>query len=47
MLCSKGLALKDVEVFVGLFQSLPPWVLLFVPARLVGTSVGFDNLNTY
>ena len=36
---TKGLALKDVEVFMNLYLSLPMWVLLFLPGRLVATSV--------
>ena len=35
----KALAIKDVEVLVNLYLSVPLWALLFVPARLVGTSL--------
>ena len=35
----KALGIKDVEVFVNLYLSVPLWALLFVPARLVGTSL--------
>ena len=34
---AKGLAIKDVQVFLNLYLSVPVWALLFVPARLVGT----------
>jgi F-type H+-transporting ATPase subunit alpha len=36
---TKALAIEDVEVFVSLYLSVPSWVLLFVPARLVGLSL--------
>lgn len=36
---AKGLAIKDVQVFLNLYLSVPYWVLLFVPARLVGHSL--------
>jgi F-type H+-transporting ATPase subunit alpha len=36
---AKALAIEDVEVFVSLYLSVPSWVLLFVPARLVGLSL--------
>lgn len=36
---TKRLALKDVELFINLYLSLPTWVFLFVPGRLVATSV--------
>ena len=35
----KALAIKDVEVLVNLYLSVPLWALLFVPARLVGTCI--------
>ena len=31
---AKGLAIKDVELFLNLYLSVPVWALLFVPARL-------------
>lgn len=36
---AKGLAIKDVELFLNLYLSVPVWALLFVPARLVATSL--------
>ena len=33
----KGLAINSVQVFLHLYFDVPVWVLLFVPARLVGT----------
>ena len=36
---TKGLALKDVEVFMNLYLSLPKWVLLFLPGRLVASTM--------
>ena len=36
---AKGLAIKDVQVFLNLYLSVPVWALLFVPARLVGTCI--------
>jgi len=42
----KDLPLEDVEAFVTAFQSLPTWVLLFVPVRLVGTSIRLDSFKT-
>jgi F-type H+-transporting ATPase subunit alpha len=36
---TKGLAIKDVFIFLNLYLTLPHWVLLFVPARLVGKSL--------
>lgn len=33
----KDLAIEDIQVFLNLYLSVPVWVLLFVPARLVGT----------
>mmetsp|Transcript_140875 Transcript_140875/g.392688 ORF Transcript_140875/g.392688 Transcript_140875/m.392688 type:complete len:490 (-) Transcript_140875:3-1472(-) len=33
----KDLAIEDVQVFLNLYLSVPVWVLLFVPVRLVGT----------
>ena len=35
----KGLAINSVQVFLNLYFDVPLWVLLFVPARLVGTSL--------
>ena len=35
----KGLAINSVQVFLHLYFHVPVWVLLFVPARLVGTSL--------
>ena len=35
----KGLAINSVQVFLHLYFDVPVWVLLFVPARLVGTSL--------
>jgi F-type H+-transporting ATPase subunit alpha len=35
----KDLAIKDVQVFLNLYLSVPVWVLLFVPVRLVGTCI--------
>jgi F-type H+-transporting ATPase subunit alpha len=35
----KRLAIEDVRVFLRLYLSVPAWVLLFVPARLVGISI--------
>ena len=40
----KGLAIKDVDLFLNLYLSVPVWVLLFVPARLVATSLVFMHL---
>ena len=37
----KGLAIKDVQIFLNLYLSVPLWVLLFVPARLVASSLVF------
>ena len=37
----KDLAMKDVEVFLHLYLSLPFWVFLFVPARLVASTLVF------
>jgi F-type H+-transporting ATPase subunit alpha len=34
-----GLAISDVALFLHLYLSVPFWVLLFVPARLVATSL--------
>lgn len=34
---AKDLAIEDVQVFMNLYLSVPVWVLLFVPVRLVGT----------
>ena len=36
---AKGLAIKDVQVFLNLYLSVPVWALFFVPPRLVGTSL--------
>ena len=36
---AKALAIKDVQVFLNLYLSVPVWALLFVPPRLVGTSL--------
>ena len=36
---AKGLPIKDVEVLVNLYLSVPVWALLFLPARLVGQSL--------
>ena len=36
---AKGLAIKDVDLFLNLYLSVPVWALLFVPARLVATSL--------
>ena len=36
---AKGLAIKDVQVFLNLYLSVPLWPLLFLPGRLVGTSL--------
>ena len=36
---AKGLAIKDVQVFLNLYLSVPVWALLFLPARLVGQSL--------
>jgi len=33
----KDLAIEDVQLFLNLYLSVPVWVLLFVPVRLVGT----------
>jgi F-type H+-transporting ATPase subunit alpha len=33
----KDLAIEDIQVFLNLYLSVPVWVLLFVPVRLVGT----------
>mmetsp|Transcript_48751 Transcript_48751/g.112993 ORF Transcript_48751/g.112993 Transcript_48751/m.112993 type:complete len:481 (-) Transcript_48751:43-1485(-) len=35
----KALAIEDVLVFVKLYLSVPVWVLLFVPVRLVGRAL--------
>jgi F-type H+-transporting ATPase subunit alpha len=35
----KDLAIDSVQVFLRLYFDVPVWVLLFVPARLVGTSL--------
>jgi len=35
----KDLAIEDVQVFLNLYLSVPPWVLLFVPVRLVASSL--------
>jgi len=35
----KGLGINSVQVFLHLYFDVPVWVLLFVPARLVGTSL--------
>jgi F-type H+/Na+-transporting ATPase subunit alpha len=35
----KGTPIKDLQVFLNLYLSVPLWALLFVPARLVGTSL--------
>jgi len=32
----KDLAIEDIQVFLNLYLSVPVWVLLFVPVRLVG-----------
>ena len=40
----KGLAINSVQVFLHLYFHVPVWVLLFVPARLVGTSL-VEQLN--
>ena len=31
----KDLAIEDIQVFLKLYLSVPVWVLLFVPVRLV------------
>jgi len=36
---AKELAIEDISTFVNLFLSVPSWVLLFVPVRLVGLSI--------
>lgn len=36
---AKGLAIFNVELFLNLYLSVPVWALLFVPARLVATSL--------
>merc|ERR1719336_2219911 len=36
---AKDLAIEDVQVFMNLYLSVPVWVLLFVPVRLVGTCI--------
>ena len=36
---AKGLAIREVQVFLNLYLSVPVWALLFVPARLVGTCI--------
>ena len=36
---TQALAIKDVQVFMNLYLSVPVWVFLFVPARLVGLSL--------
>jgi F-type H+-transporting ATPase subunit alpha len=36
---AKALAIEDIGVFLSLYLSVPSWVLLFVPARLVGLSL--------
>lgn len=38
---TKGLAMKHVGLFLQLYLSVPVWVLLFVPARLVAISLVF------
>ena len=47
---TKGLALKDVEVFMNLYLSLPRWALLFLPNRLVAStmklSTEYDKLQS-
>jgi F-type H+-transporting ATPase subunit alpha len=45
---AKGLAIKDVQVFLNLYLSVPVWALLFVPARLVGTCLAklFSSTNS-
>merc|ERR1719461_1113484 len=35
----KDLAIEDIQVFLNLYLSVPVWVLLFVPVRLVGTCI--------
>ena len=32
----KNIAVTNVQVFIHLYFSVPPWALLFVPARCVG-----------
>mmetsp|Transcript_78641 Transcript_78641/g.244157 ORF Transcript_78641/g.244157 Transcript_78641/m.244157 type:complete len:491 (+) Transcript_78641:97-1569(+) len=34
-----NLAIEDVQTFLGLYMSVPIWVYLFVPVRLIGTAV--------
>ncbi len=34
-----ALAIKDTQVFLNLYLSVPVWALLFVPGRLVGQSL--------
>jgi len=36
---AKTLAVEDIQVFLNLYLSVPVWVLLFVPGRLVGQSL--------
>ena len=36
---AKALAIKDTQVFLNLYLSVPVWALLFLPARLVGQSL--------
>jgi F-type H+-transporting ATPase subunit alpha len=35
----KTLAIEDIQVFLNLYLSVPVWVLLFLPTRLVGRSL--------
>jgi F-type H+-transporting ATPase subunit alpha len=35
----KALAIEDIRVFLDLYLSIPVWVLLFLPTRLVGRSL--------
>jgi F-type H+-transporting ATPase subunit alpha len=35
----KALAIEDLRVFLNLYLSVPSWVLLFLPGRLVGESL--------
>ena len=36
---TKALAIEDVRMFVNLYLSVPSWVQLFIPVRLVGASL--------
>jgi F-type H+/Na+-transporting ATPase subunit alpha len=41
----KGTPIKDLQVFLNLYLSVPLWALLFVPARLVGTQQKYGDSN--